>query len=110
MDPEIFFKLQVGDQQQYFSKTFFRIAKEENPKLHDWFWCAGFHTTNMPKGNFQGDVRMVAVTLSKDRPPLFDFPESGLYNKGNSSVYFQKTPARQSKKGLSAETAAFWFF
>lgn len=105
MKNEHFWELPVEDQNQYFGKTFFRVqVDKENAPL--WLYCLGFLGANQAKGNIQGvpGIELVDLTVWK---PIFDFPESGLYNFGHSSLYFQKIPARQVKKGVSSETSIF---
>ena len=103
---EEFYSLNVADQQQYFGKTFFKVVQEGKAV---WGWCQGFIHENVIKFQTEPGGILHSVNLG-EYPPIFDFPDTGLYNLGNSTVYFHKVPKRQSKKGLCLETAQFRFF
>ena len=103
MQLDHFQELSVEDQQQYFGKTYFKLTYP-NSKGKIWASCAGFINQNVAKfdlGNGQG-IQAVSLVVM---PPDFTFPEPGLYNLGNTTIYFSRTPRRQSKKGLCADTA-----
>ena len=101
-----FYGLPVEDQQQYFGKTFFRVKSEDSVS---WGWCPGFIHSNLAKFQTEPGGPLHSVDLGKF-PPNFDFPETGLYNLGNSTVYFHRVPKRQTKKGLCLETAQVRYF
>lgn len=109
MNLEHFYDLQIEDQQQYFGKTFFKVGSHNNGDTL-WISCVGFINRNIAKIDTgrPGEGSMV-VDLTKN-VPNFDFPATGLYNLGNSTVYFQRVPRRQSKKGLCPDTASFKLF
>ena len=102
-----FLVLDVADQQQYFGKTFFQVTNDDKSTI--WGWCPGFIHSNLAKFQIEPGGPLNSVNLER-HPPNFDFPESGLYNLGNSTVYFHRVPKRQTKKGLCLETGQFRYF
>ena len=104
---EEFFSIPVEDQQQYFGKTFFRVNIKPGELV--WGWCSGFLHKSIIKFQIEPAGKLEQVNLM-EYIPNFDFPDSGLYNLGNSTLYFQKIPKRQAKKGLCSETARFLSF
>jgi len=106
MDNNVFFGLPIEDQNQYFGKTFFQVLFDGTYK---WGFCNSFILRNTAKFNFDSDAKLINIDLRRNLPN-FEFPATGLYNLGKSTVYFQKIPRRQAKKGICRESARLKHF